>query len=396
MSLTEEQPAAHATVDAILAEERLARLREHLAAAPYDTLVLTTPESVNYATGYRSLPAQIFAGYALAAVVTADAVILVAPASDTASAIDSGFPADDIVPFGRFYFSGDAPAATMSDRHASRDEALGVALGRVRRGRTGVEGLTSSTLRAVVEAHASAVTDATDWVMAVRAVKLPAEQALLRTAATLAEAGITAALAAARAGATERELADTVATVMAAGGGTPRFVVVTAGARSPLSDAFPTDLACRPGDLIRFDVGCIYGGYWSDIARTAVVGEPTALQQERYDALLAGVLTEFAVARPGATAGEVFAAAQKTVQGLGLTPYLRHHVGHAIGLTVYERPVIAEGSEIVLEPGMVLCLETPYYEIGWGGMMVEDTGVVTDSGFELFTSIDRSLQVVAP
>jgi Xaa-Pro aminopeptidase len=90
----------------------------------------------------------------------------------------------------------------------------------------------------------------------------------------------------------------------------------------------------------------------------------------------------------------VFDAAVREVQERGLTPYRRHHAGHAIGLSVYEQPVVGPGEPTELRPGMVFCLETPYYELGWGGMMVEDTGVVTDTGFELFTSINRSLRVV--
>ena len=43
---------------------------------------------------------------------------------------------------------------------------------------------------------------------------------------------------------------------------------------------------------------------------------------------------------------------------------------------------------------MTLCLETPYYELGWGGMMVEDTVVITPDGCEPLTVSDRSLRVV--
>jgi len=35
---------------------------------------------------------------------------------------------------------------------------------------------------------------------------------------------------------------------------------------------------------------------------------------------------------------------------------------------------------------MVICLETPYYELGWGGVQAEDTLVVTDNGAERFTT----------
>jgi Xaa-Pro aminopeptidase len=329
----------------------------------------------------------------MAALVTGDDTWLVCPASDTAAACDAGIPGDRVVPYGRFYFAGDGPAAAMSDRHDGFGPALAEGLSALGNGRrAGVEGPASAAVDAAL--GGGSTVDATAWMAAVRRVKLPAEQALLRRAANLAEAGIEAGLAAAGAGVTEREIAARVAAEMAAGGGEPRFVVVTSGPRSALSDAFASERACRPGDLLRFDIGCVYAGYWSDIARTAVIGEPTARQRAFYGALLAGVEAEFTAAKPGTTAGRVFEAAVATVEGQGIRPYRRHHAGHAIGLSVYEAPIVGAAVDLALEPGMVFSLETPYYELGWGGMMVEDTGVVTADGFELFTGIDRSLRVV--
>ncbi len=63
---------------------------------------------------------------------------------------------------------------------------------------------------------------------------------------------------------------------------------------------------------------------------------------------------------------------------------------------MYERPVVAPGWETALEPGMVFCFETPFYEIGWGGMMVEDAIVVTEDGADVLTVSDRSLRVIEP
>lgn len=405
--MTAADQLATGTADPGLTAARLARLREQLADQPADAVLLTSPESVQYATGYRSVAGQLFAGHAMAALVTGGDAWLVCPAADTAAAIDAGVPGDRIVPYGRFYFAGDGAAARMSDRHAGFRDALAVPLRRVRGQRLLAEGpaaplaaeLAAAELAGPDDGHRDGadrdrVTDATGWMLGVRAVKLPGEQALLRAAAGLAEDGIRAALDRARPGVTERELAAAVAGEMVAGGGIPRFVVVTAGPRSPLGDAFPTDRPCRAGDLLRFDVGCVYRGYWSDLARTAVFGEPTARQQQVYDALLAGLHAELELVRPGVTAQQVFRAAHRTVEAAGLAPYRRHHTGHAIGLSVYEWPVISPESAVTLLPGMVFCLETPYYELGWGGLMVEDTGVVTGSGFELFSHFDRSLWVV--
>src|SRR5690606_2044931 len=139
---------------------------------------------------------------------------------------------------------------------------------------------------------------------------------------------------------------------------------------SAFSDAYATDRRLAVGDLVRFDVGCTLEGYWSDIGRTAIVGEADALQRSRYEAILAGEQAQLDAARPGLTAAQLFNLAVETVERHGLTPYRRHHCGHGIGLDVYERPIVSAAADQPLETGMTLCVETPYYELGWGGMMV--------------------------
>ena len=99
---------------------------------------------------------------------------------------------------------------------------------------------------------------------------------------------------------------------------------------------------------------------------------------------------------PGVRAGELFDVAVAAVEGAGLSPYRRHHCGHGIGSSVYEPPIVSPGADDVIEPGMVVCLETPFYELGWGGMMVEDTIVVTGGGHRMLTRSDRSLRVIEP
>ncbi len=380
---------------------RLARLRAALSDAPFDALLATTPETVSYATGYRSVSGALFRAHRLAALVTAEAVILVAPAADAGPAVDAGLAPDRIVPFGRFYFESahNSPLSDYADRHAGLPEAVTAALHRreTRVERIGVEGEgADGALFAAVDAAVGEErrVDASAWVQALRGAKLPPEVDRLRTAARLAEQGVEHALAQARPGSTERDLATVVARTMVEGGAEARFVVVTAGERSALADAFPTDNAWKPGQLLRFDVGCTYDGYWSDMARTAVLGEPDPLQAARYDALLAGQDAQLTAARAGVSAAALFDVAVATVEERGLAPYRRHHCGHGIGLAVYEQPIVAPGSDVPVAPRATLCLETPYYELGWGGMMVEDTVVVTENGYEPLTTTDRGLRVV--
>jgi Xaa-Pro aminopeptidase len=373
-----------------LAEETRAALLGALSSAPFDLLALAEPENVAYATGYRSVAGDIFPAHRMAALVGPDLLAVVAPAAD-GGALTEHVP--DHEPFGRFFFEGDRLG--LADRHGSFVEALAAAAARLRLGgRVGVDDAMGEDARSALRASGVEVTSAGSWLRSVRAVKLPGEILRLGEAARLAEEGIAAAMESARPGISERDLAAIVATTMAAGGGIPRFVVVTAGERSALADARATTRTLRPGDLVRFDVGCTVDGYWSDVGRTAVVGSPDRLQAARYEAILAGEAAQLAEIRPGVTAAGLFDVAVGAVEGAGLRPYRRHHCGHGIGLAVYEPPIVSPGEDSAVLPGMVMCLETPFYELGWGGMMVEDTVLVTADGHQKLTTSQRALREV--
>ena len=43
---------------------------------------------------------------------------------------------------------------------------------------------------------------------------------------------------------------------------------------------------------------------------------------------------------------------------------------------------------------MVFEVETPYYELGFPGLQVEDTVLLHESGAEILAGLDRSFQVV--
>jgi Xaa-Pro aminopeptidase len=383
-----------------LAADRLARLRGRLAAAPFDAVVLIAPANVHYASSYRSVGAAVHGTASIAAIVTQDSLLLAGPAADSAPAAENGLPERDFLSYGRFYIEsapGDSPLTAVADQHANLAEAVSTALRHL--GLSGAAiGLDQvpgvGELRASVAAALPGVrwADAAAWMSVTRGRKLPGEVDLLERAAQLAEDSILRALEPATVGITERDLARLVGGTMVDAGAEPRFVVVTSGPRSALADAYATDRAIASGDLVRFDVGCTLDGYWSDIGRTAVVGKPDARQRSLYAAILAGEQAQFDIARPGVAAGAVFRRAIEVVEASGgPAPYRRHHCGHGIGLTPYEPPIVRPDEDGELEPGMVFCFETPYYELGWGGMMVEDTLVITEDGCRVFTGRNRDL-----
>jgi Xaa-Pro aminopeptidase len=381
-----------------LGPARLRQLRAEMTRHGADWLVVAGTADVAYATGYRSVSDAVIGRGGLVALVGHDDLWLCGPTADGPAAVDAGVPADRYVGWGRFYFehaATDAPAPDPKDAQSSLEEAV---LTAVTRARAGGRVLVDQALAEVLGAHLPSTSSAEPGshtvVASARATKLPDEIALLRQAAHLAEAGIEAACQAVAIGVTERRLGAIVAATMAAGGGEPRFVVVTSGPRSALADAPLSDRAARYGDIIRFDVGCVLHGYWSDVGRTAVLGEPDSVLSRRYEAVLAGEEAQRQAIRAGTTGGHLFDVAVEHVEAAGVSPYRRHHCGHGIGLEVYEVPGVRPDSRDVLAPGMTLNVETPYYQLGWGGIMVEDTYLVHDDGPEPLTASSRELRVI--
>jgi Xaa-Pro dipeptidase len=78
----------------------------------------------------------------------------------------------------------------------------------------------------------------------------------------------------------------------------------------------------------------------------------------------------------------------------GLEGYARHHVGHGVGLAHWEAPLFAPTDTTPLEPGMVVQVENAWYELGWGGVHLKDTLLVTRGGAQSMNRSARGLVVL--
>lgn len=147
------------------------------------------------------------------------------------------------------------------------------------------------------------------------------------------------------------------------------------------------------GDLLQFDSGVQIRGYKTDIGRTFTIGPATDDQRRIQDALLAGYEAGLAKFRPGQRFSDVFYAVQDAVRAAGFPSYARGHVGHSIGSDIdgEEWPRIHADEQRVLEPGMVLAFEVPYYINGIGGFQNEDDVLITENGYESFNSLPIDL-----
>ena len=228
----------------------------------------------------------------------------------------------------------------------------------------------------------------------IRAVKTPEEVDRLKRSTEITEKAFMKAIETIHEGVTELEISETFLNTIAKEGGVPVITCIGAGTHSGFPNVTASDYRVKKGDLIRFDIGCIYKHYYSDTARIAVLGKPTEKQRSYYQAIKVGEDRALALIRPGTRASQVFEEAVKAVREAGIPHYRRGHVGHGIGVECYDPPFLTPTSEHILEEGMVVNVETPYYELGFGGVQVEDTLIVTKDGYQLLTKSARDLFIL--
>lgn len=228
----------------------------------------------------------------------------------------------------------------------------------------------------------------------IRSIKTKEEVKRLQRSAEITEKGFLSAIRNIREGISETEILNILIRTITKEGGIPVLTAIGAGHNSAFTNAIPADYKVKKGDLIRFDIGCLYKGYYSDTARIAVLGEPTEKQRTYYNAVKIGEEQALKLVRPGTKASEIFRETVEAVRKAGITHYERSYVGHRIGIECYDLPAITASSDDVLEEGMVMNIETPYYELGFGGLQVEDTILVTKEGYQELTRNSRNLFIL--
>ncbi|MGP9812732.1 M24 family metallopeptidase [Rhodopseudomonas sp. NSM] len=389
------------------------RLNAGMKQASLAALVATMPENVTYASGFWAMSQWIRRGPQAYAVLPAPgrgepAVIASTGLIDLAA--DAEVWVQDIRRFGGF--SVNKTEGVELDAQDRRIDALLAqgdcgdavkALVKViedrglQNARIGVDeiGILPQYWDQLAEALPGAtLVRAADIFRYGRAIKTPEEIARLRKSAQIADMSIDAALAVAKVGATENDLARAFHTKTIVEGGLPVLGCIGVGTRSAMTNVQPTERELVAGDIIRFDAGGRYKHYRADIARNGVLGEPDAKTRKYHRAICVGLDRAIEMIKPGVKAADVFNAAVEAVRREGIPHYQRSHVGHGIGLDGYDAPNIAPSSKDVFEEGMVICVETPYYEIGYAGLQVEDTLVVTKDGVESFMLSNTALRVL--
>lgn len=150
--------------------------------------------------------------------------------------------------------------------------------------------------------------------------------------------------------------------------------------RNLIPYAGESDSTWATGDVVRTDYVAYVDGYPGHQSRNAVLGKPSAQQLRDYGITREIYGRTIDACRPGVSAGEVYEFVVKEFAKHGWS-YTSQLAGHGVGAWWHQQePVIARGSKIVLEEGMVLALEPAkdYYHI-------QDMIVVRARGPELIS-----------
>jgi Xaa-Pro dipeptidase len=402
------------------------RAERLMREADVDALVLAQPETIRYATGAFAGVASFWrrAGAAFV-IVPADADLpLVAIVGDLqAAAFREASGIADVrthplwVETTRFEGGSEGAAAAIVARDLREGRKAGAsrpagydraAVFGLLRDAIGEQGLLKSALGLELgfipaadfplfeqALPAARLVDCTRIVERLRAIKSAKEIAMLRSAAELASAGVQTLLRALRPGLDARAMTEIWRQAHRAEAARRKirlaeldWAYIAVG-----GDGFAPGAPAAIGDLVKIDVGCVFSGYSSDGARTAVIGRPSRAQRDVYDALRRGFDAGLEALRPGVPLARVYGIVARTIQDAGFLTYARGHFGHGVGASVWseEWPFISADSTAVAEPNMVLAFETPYYIDGLGGFIIEDQLLIGDASAEVMAPSSRDL-----
>lgn len=364
-----------------MGQDILGRLRQALARERLDAVVPMSPENLAYCAGavppslhtvrQRLAAAVIPASGATEAVVVA----LEAPLMRTDSWVDS------VTAYVEFEHHPIDVLAEAFDRHGLAD------------GRIGIETtyLSAADHVRLVGALPRAEFVAVDGLLAeLRVIKTPGEIELIRSIGQAAQHLAVECCAMVGAGATERELGNLISErYTAAGGDRLTMLVVASGPRSAHPNGPPTERVLDPGELVRLDIIGTKRGYYSDVARTAVVGEPNQEQRRIYRLLNDVHERALEALRPGVQSADVYRIYVEAMEAAGLPPY--HFLGHGLGVTLHEEPFVHERTSVPLEENMVLCIEPLTFVEGRFGVQIEDEVLITADGCEPITRAGTEL-----
>jgi Xaa-Pro aminopeptidase len=381
--------------------ERHARTIASLTDSPYDVIVASSPTEVLLLTGYWPVMGDSIAFF------TSDGEVRVVIPEDEVE-LAQKTSAAKLIPY--------KPAGlhTLADPLQLLKGPLqgvidGLALPHTRIGLQLGQGVQPSSYAVCTQfrsrlvellrelAPASIYSGCDELLEDMKAVKTTKELELMQTAANVAAAGFVEAARCIRPGLRETDVAAAAQSAFETtekAEGLQRsygYFFCMSGPNSATADAAyarTRQRSIEDGDLVMIHANTCADGYWTDLTRTYVAGEPGDRQGDIRAAIDEARTTGLRAIRPGATGQQVDHAVRATMELHGFGNAFKHAAGHGVGFAAANpngRPRIHPLSTDVLKAGMTFNLEPAAYFEGYGGMRHCDVVTVTNDGVKVMT-----------
>ena len=229
-----------------------------------------------------------------------------------------------------------------------------------------------------------------------RQIKDEGELALLKKACQITGDAFERILNEIREGVTEREIALKLDfDMMTHGASAPSFsTIVAAGANGSLPHAVPGDYKLRRGDMITMDFGARYGNYCADMTRTVALGQPSDEMRKVYQIVKDAQQMAQDAVRAGQCCRDIDFIARDYIYKKGYEGRFGHGLGHSVGIDIHENPRFSQTCQDILQPGHVMTVEPGIYLPGVGGVRIENSVIVTETGCEPMTLPTRELIIL--
>ena len=229
-----------------------------------------------------------------------------------------------------------------------------------------------------------------------RAVKTDAEIELLKRAQKIADEGFSKTLPNIKIGMTELEVKELLEKNLKDAGaeGFSFETLVGCGANASNIHAEAGDHVIEKGHATVIDFGVKKDGICSDTTRTLFAGRPTGELLRAWMAVKDAHETVARELKIGMTGKECHELAVSVLDSYGFKGKMPHGLGHGVGRDIHEKPVLSPRCKAKLVKNNVVTIEPGVYLKDKFGIRLEDCGVVTENGFESFTSLTHDLILI--
>lgn len=170
--------------------------------------------------------------------------------------------------------------------------------------------------------------------------------------------------------------------------------IVASGENGASPHAIAGSRRLQAGDMVVLDFGARKGGYCSDMTRTVCVGQATPQARAVFAAVREANETVEALLEAGVTGAAAHEHAEAVLERYGFAGKMGHGLGHGVGLDIHELPNLSPRNAAPLAVGNVVTVEPGVYLEGALGCRLEDFGVITENGFEVFTKSTHELVII--